>query len=307
MTRLKMSAKTRHFCNTPPMCLACALNKPEECEMSTSLQDSIASELGVNRELAAGGERAEITRRVDFIKRVLTESGCVSLVLGISGGVDSLTAGKLCQLAAEQLRAEGKQAKFIAVRLPYKTQADEHDAQASLAFIQPDQQTVVNIADAVEGLMNSVKVDGVQASPGLTDFAKGNVKARTRMVAQYAIANFTNGLVVGTDHAAEALMGFFTKFGDGACDLAPLSGLCKGQVRLLASALGAPQDLVYKAPTADLEELAPGKHDEAAYGCTYEDIDGYLLGKESKPEAVAIIEAAFRKTAHKRALPRVPE
>jgi NAD+ synthase len=275
--------------------------------MGTAKQDAIAKELGVNRQLVQGGEQAEINRRIDFIKGVLSNSGCISLVLGISGGVDSLTAGKLCQLAVEQLRAEGKQAEFIAVRLPYKTQADEADAQASLDFIKPDQATVVNIADAVEGLMANVALDGLVPSAGLTDFTKGNVKARTRMVAQYAIANFTNGLVVGTDHAAEALMGFFTKFGDGACDLAPLSGLCKSQVRLLATALGAPHNLVYKAPTADLEELAPGKHDEAAYGCTYEDIDGYLLGKEGKPEAVAIIERAFAKTAHKRALPRVPD
>ncbi|MGY4533898.1 NAD+ synthase [Pseudomonas sp. TE3786] len=275
--------------------------------MSTAKQDAIARELGVNRQLVEGGEQAEIARRIDFIKGVLSSSGCTSLVLGISGGVDSLTAGRLCQLAVEQLRAEGKQAQFIAVRLPYKTQADEQDAQASLDVIQPDQTTVVNIADAVEGLMANVAIDGLTPAPSLTDFAKGNVKARTRMVAQYAIANFSNGLVVGTDHAAEALMGFFTKFGDGACDLAPLTGLCKSQVRMLAAALGAPHRLVFKAPTADLEELAPGKLDETAYGCTYEDIDGYLLGKAVAPEATAIIERAFAKTAHKRALPRVPE
>lgn len=81
------------------------------------------------------------------------------------------------------------------------------------------------------------------------------------MVAQYAMANARNGLVIGTDHAAEAVMGFFTKFGDGACDLAPLSGLVKGQVRALASRLGAPESLVNKVPTADLEELQPGKPD----------------------------------------------
>ncbi|MEN0106140.1 MAG: ammonia-dependent NAD(+) synthetase, partial [Pseudomonas sp.] len=246
--------------------------------MGTPKQDAIATELGVNRNLVQGGEQAEIARRVGFIKDVLKASGCQSLVLGISGGVDSLTAGRLCQLAVEQLRGEGYAAQFIAVRLPFKTQADEHDAQASLTFIQPDQNTTVNIADSVEGLMANVKIDGLQASEGLVDFTKGNVKARTRMVAQYAIANYTNGLVVGTDHAAEALMGFFTKFGDGACDLAPLTGLCKRQVRMLATALGAPQNLVFKAPTADLEELVPGKLDEDAYGCTYDDIDNYLLG-----------------------------
>ena len=274
--------------------------------MTSLEQESIARELGIDRQLARGGEGTEIARRVGFIKQILRESGCKSLVLGISGGVDSLTAGRLCQLAVEQLRGEDYPARFIAVRLPYKTQADEQDAQASLDFIQPDLITTSNIAACVDGLMANIAVDGLQPSAELSDFVKGNVKARARMLAQYAIANTSNGLVVGTDHAAEALMGFFTKFGDGACDLAPLSGLTKTQVRLLADAMGAPAHLVRKAPTADLEDLAPGKLDEVAYGCSYEEIDAYLMGEEVSAHARLIIERAYLKTAHKRALPRVP-
>ncbi len=274
--------------------------------MSTQLQDRIALELGIDRQLVAGGEQEEISRRVEFIKSVLRGSGCKALVLGISGGVDSLTAGRLCQLAVEQLRGEGAEARFIAVRLPYKTQADERDAQASLDFIQPDLITTSNIAACVDGLMASIQIEGLRPSAELTDFAKGNVKARARMLAQYAIANFSQGLVVGTDHGAEALMGFFTKFGDGACDLAPLSGLTKTQVRLLADALGAPTQLVRKAPTADLEELAPGKLDEQAYGCTYEEIDAYLMGRPVTEPSRTLIETAYRNTAHKRELPRTP-
>jgi NAD+ synthase len=274
--------------------------------MTSLQQESIARELGIDRQLQQGGEAAEIARRVEFIKQVLRESGCKSLVLGISGGVDSLTAGRLCQLAVEQLRDEGYTARFIAVRLPYKAQADERDAQASLDFIRPDSITTSNIGACVDGLMGQIAVDGLQPSAELIDFAKGNAKARARMLAQYAIANLSNGLVVGTDHAAEAVMGFFTKFGDGACDLAPLSGLTKTQVRLLADAMGAPAYLVRKAPTADLEDLAPGKLDEVAYGCSYEEIDAYLMGDAVSPKAREIIERAYQKTAHKRALPRVP-
>jgi NAD+ synthase len=270
-------------------------------------QTRIARELGIDRQLKAGGAAAEIARRIAFIKQVFTGAGCKTLVLGISGGVDSLTAGRLCQLAAEQLREEGQDARFIAVRLPYKTQADERDAQASLDFIRPDLISTCNIADSVDGLMRHIAIDGLQPSPELTDFAKGNVKARARMLAQYAIANFSNGLVVGTDHGAEALMGFFTKFGDGACDLAPLSGLTKTQVRWLADALDAPAHLVRKAPTADLEELAPGKLDEAAYGCSYDEIDAYLMGETVTERVRDIIERAYAKTAHKRELPRVPQ
>jgi NAD+ synthase len=274
--------------------------------MTSLQQESIARELGIDRQLQQGGEAAEIARRVEFIKQVLRESGCKSLVLGISGGVDSLTAGRLCQLAVEQLRDEGYTARFIAVRLPYKAQADERDAQASLDFIRPDSITTSNIGACVDGLMGHIAVDGLQPSAELIDFAKGNAKARARMLAQYAIANLSNGLVVGTDHGAEAVMGFFTKFGDGACDLAPLSGLTKTQVRLLADAMGAPAFLVRKAPTADLEDLAPGKLDEVAYGCSYEEIDAYLMGDAVSPKAQEIIERAYQKTAHKRALPRVP-
>ncbi|WP_207815254.1 ammonia-dependent NAD(+) synthetase [Pseudomonas sp. 50_B] len=274
--------------------------------MSNPTQERIARELGIDRQLVRGGEAAEIARRVDFIQQVLRESGCGSLVLGISGGVDSLTAGRLCQLAVEQLRGAGHEVRFIAMRLPYKNQADESDAQASLDFIGADAVSTCNIADSVDGLMSQVRIDGLQPSAALTDFAKGNVKARARMIAQYAVANFSNGLVVGTDHAAEALMGFFTKYGDGACDLAPLSGLTKTQVRLLADALGAPGQLVHKAPTADLEELAPGKLDETAYGCSYEEIDAYLMGEPVTDAVRHLIERAYLRTAHKRALPRTP-
>lgn len=268
------------------------------------MQERIAQELNINRSLVKGGEPQEIQRRIDFIKTTLRQSGCKALVLGISGGVDSLTAGRLCQLAVEQLRAEGHTARFIAMRLPYKTQADETDAQASLGFISPDQIETLNIADGVDGLMASLSA--AHASAEQIDFIKGNVKARARMIAQYAVANLHNGLVVGTDHGAEALMGFFTKFGDGACDLAPLSGLTKTQVRLLATALGAPANLVHKKPTADLEELAPGKLDEQAYGCSYEEIDAYLMGEPVSERVRAIVEGAYGKTAHKRALPVTP-
>lgn len=275
--------------------------------MNYQLRSTIHRELrinpGINDDQSVG---VEIASRIEFIKNTLVNSGCTSLVLGISGGVDSSTAGRLCQLAVNELKAEGKNYRFIAVRLPYKTQADEDDAQAALDFIRPDLVTDINIAGAVDGLMDSINLELFKGSPAQIDFVKGNVKARSRMIAQYAIANFTNGLVVGTDHGAEAVMGFFTKGGDGFADLAPLSGLVKGQVRLLAAHMGAPAHLVKKPPTADLEDLDPGKLDEAAYGCTYDDIDNYLLGNEVSDTAAAIIEAAFVKTAHKRALPIIP-
>ncbi len=250
---------------------------------------------------------AEIVRRKTFIKNTLKQSGLKVLVLGISGGVDSTTAGRLAQLSVEELRAETGDAdyRFIAVRLPHNTQHDEHDAQDSLKFVNADEETTVNIAASVIGLSEQVS-HLQQLSDARRDFVIGNVKARIRMVAQFTIANANNGLVIGTDHAAEAVMGFFTKFGDGACDLAPLSGLVKHQVRAIAAHLGAPQHLVQKTPTADLEELRPGKPDEEAHGVTYAEIDAFLHGQKVSDEAYATIVRTYDATRHKRELPLVP-
>ena len=249
----------------------------------------------------------EIARRIAFIQSRLTQSGCKSLVLGISGGVDSSTAGRLCQLAVTGLNQQQgvSHYQFIAMRLPYGVQQDEVEAQMALDFIQPSQRVTVNIKAAVEAL-HDASVAGLRAA-GLSlpadaavDFIKGNVKARQRMVAQYEVAGLAQGLVVGTDHSAENITGFYTKFGDGACDLAPLFGLNKRQIRALASALGAPDQLVYKAPTADLETLKPQLEDEVALGMTYEQIDDFLEGKSVPAEIEAKLIGIYQRTQHKR-------
>ncbi|HBY85773.1 MAG TPA: NAD(+) synthase, partial [Colwellia sp.] len=109
-----------------------------------------------------------------------------------------------------------------------------------------------------------------------------------------------------TDHSAENITGFFTKWGDGACDLAPLFGLSKRQVRALAKALGAPSILVDKAPTADLEELEPGKTDEDALGISYEQLDNFLEGKQVTAAVSEHIINIYKKTQHKRqAIPTI--
>lgn len=250
----------------------------------------------------------EITRRVSFIKSTLQKSGLKTLVLGISGGIDSSTCGRLAQLAINELNMEHNttEYRFAAVRLPYDVQADEADAQLALEFIQPSLSLTVNVKNGTEGVHNQVMSclpDEVknELSPTSVDFVKGNVKARMRMVAQYDIAGLLGGLVLGTDHSAENITGFFTKYGDGACDLIPLFGLNKRQVRALATHLGAPELLVNKAPTADLEELDPGKEDESALGLSYDQIDDFLEGKEVSQEVSDKLVAIFNRTQHKRA------
>lgn len=248
----------------------------------------------------------EVRRRVDFIKRQLQASGMSSLVLGISGGVDSTTCGRLAQLAVDELNASSaNHYQFIAVRLPYATQADEEEAQLAIDFIKPTQALSINVqpgADAIHQVTSSAlaAVGLTIADASKTDFSKGNVKARTRMVIQYHLAGLLGGLVLGTDHSAENITGFYTKWGDGACDLAPLFGLSKRQVRTLASFLGAPSQLVAKTPTADLECLQPQKADEAALGLSYDQIDDFLEGKPVSTDICNRLISIYQKTQHKR-------
>lgn len=247
--------------------------------------------------------KQEARLRIDYLKNYLKSSNMKGFVLGISGGVDSTTAGKLCQLACSELRDEGYNAYFYAVRLPSYVQADEADAQLSLAFIQPDKIHIVNIGDAVDAIHKQVSVVSDHKHENILDFHKGNVKARMRMLAQYEIAGITGSLVVGTDHNSELVPAFYTKWGDQACDITVLNGLNKRQVRKLAETLGAPEFLYKKTPTADLEELDVGKPDEKALGFSYDDLDDFLEGKPVEDTVVEKIIKKYEQTSHKRNWP----
>ncbi|MBT2507677.1 ammonia-dependent NAD(+) synthetase [Streptomyces sp. ISL-98] len=271
---------------------------------SSTLQQEIARDLQVSESF---DPELEIERRVAFLAERLTSTGLRSLVLGISGGVDSTTAGRLCQLAVERARTAGHDATFYAMRLPYGVQADEKDAQLALGFINADRVLTVDVKSASDASLAASLAGGVTFRDAHhQDFVQGNIKARQRMIAQYAVAGAHDGLVVGTDHAAEAVSGFFTKYGDGAADVVPLTGLTKRRVRAVAQTLGAPAKLVWKTPTADLETLDPGKPDEDALGVTYDEIDDFLEGKPVGEPAFQSIVRRYRLTEHKRQLPVAP-
>lgn len=262
------------------------------------LQEKIIHKLGVKPEI---NPEQEIRVSIDFIKNYLYKNSFLNtLVLGISGGQDSTLAGRLAQLAIEEMRDEtgNSSYQFIAVRLPYGKQADEDDAMKAIEFIHPDQVYRTDIKDSVDAVVKSVEMNKLK----INDFNKGNIKARIRMVMQYAIAGEQNGVVIGTDHAAEAVVGFYTKYGDGAADIAPLYRLNKRQGKQLLKALKAPKFLYKKTPTADLEEEHPALPDEEALGLTYQEIDDYLEGKTIEVKQAEKIEALYRKTEHKRHL-----
>lgn len=264
-----------------------------------SLQQAIIQALGVKPEIDS---LQEIRLSVNFLKSYLATYPFIkSLVLGISGGQDSTLTGKLCQIAISELRAETGDSRyqFIAVRLPFGIQADEQDCQDAISFIQPDRVLTVNIKAAVQASEQALRDAGIEVS----DFVRGNEKARERMKVQYSIASMTQGVVVGTDHAAEALTGFYTKYGDGGTDINPLFRLNKRQGKALLKTLNCPEHLYLKTPTADLEDDRPSLPDEVALGVTYEQIDDYLEGKTLDDVIQKTIENWYLKTEHKRRLP----
>lgn len=263
----------------------------------SEMQAMIVEEMKVKPSIDSAETIKEIQH---FIEQYLHAHTFVkTLVLGISGGQDSTLAGKLVQLAVENMRnASGRDVQFIAVKLPYGVQKDADEVEDALKFIQPDRIVTVNIKPAVDQSVQSLQEAGIT----LSDFHKGNEKARERMKVQYAIAANTSGIVVGTDHSAENITGFFTKHGDGAADIAPLFGLNKRQGRQLLQYLDAPAHLYEKVPTADLEDDKPQLPDEEALGVTYEAIDNYLEGKGVSPEEAAVIERHYVRNAHKREL-----
>jgi len=265
----------------------------------TNLQRTIIEELKVKPSI---DPQEEIRISIEFMKAYLKKHPFLKgLVLGISGGQDSTLTGKLAQMAVDELNEEaGEQSySFFAVRLPYGVQFDEDDCQDALNFIQPTKIYTVNIKDAVDASKRALDESGII----LSDFAKGNEKARERMKVQYSIASMHNAVVLGTDHAAEAITGFYTKYGDGGADLVPIFRLNKRQGKELLKSLGSPEHLYTKIPTADLEEDRPALPDEIALGVTYHHIDDYLEGKDIPSEPREKIESHYLRSQHKRHLP----
>ncbi|RNA70609.1 ammonia-dependent NAD(+) synthetase [Alteribacter keqinensis] len=262
-------------------------------------QDEIISALSVKPEIDV---QEEIRKRLDFLKAYTKKSKTNGYVLGISGGQDSSLLGKLIQLAMTELNEEENTDKytFYAVRLPHGVQKDEDDAQLALDFIDPYNRVTVNIKPAVDASYSQFKE---ATGEEMSDFIKGNTKARERMKVQFDLAAHYGCLVAGTDHAAEAVTGFYTKYGDGACDVTPLFGLNKRQGQALLKELGAPERLYTKKPTADLEDDQPLLPDEEALGITYEEIDDYLEGREISAASKENLENRYNMTEHKRQLP----
>jgi len=255
---------------------------------SKRIQQRIIEEV---KSLPAINSSREIYERVEFLRSFLRKTGLNGFVLGLSGGQDSTLAGKLAQMAVSL-----EEKSFVAMMLPYGVQKDVEDVELAIDYINPDEVFKFDIKPIVDALC----IEYEQATgETLIDYHKGNVKARIRMVAQYAVAGMKQLAVLGTDHASENCTRFYTKFGDGAADVLPIFGLTKFQGAELLKTLDSPEQIYKKTPTPDLLDNTPCKPDEVELGFTYQDIEDFLTGKEVCDEVFDKIYAFYLKGDHK--------
>lgn len=227
----------------------------------------------------------ELERRVTFLRRTLEESGCTGFVYGNSGGKDSALGGILCKMAA---------ADTVGVMMPVSTRnfdEDMRDAREVAAQYGIEVRTVELKA------ANDALAQALGAATSLADMALANIAPRLRMATLYAIAASERRLVVGTGNRSEAFMGYFTKWGDGAYDVNPISDLTVTEIYAFLRHLKAPTAILQKAPSAALYD---GQTDEAEMGVTYAAIDRYLETGEANDHDRAIIERMHAASQHKR-------
>lgn len=244
-----------------------------------------------------GIDREYADRIVGFIRDTVNGSGCDGAVIGLSGGIDSAVVTKL---TVEALGPE----RVINVFMPSAT-TPEDDRRCTSEFSSSlgTDYRVIRISPMVDAFSDALELDPKDR------LARGNISARCRMTILFDIARRMNYLVIGTSNRSEMMMGYFTKFGDGACDVVPIVNLYKTQVRELAKVIGVPDEFITRPPSAGLWE---GQTDEDEMGVTYHDLDNVLFRMDSMDdhkiseetgvpvEKVSEIREKVRKTAHKR-------
>jgi NAD+ synthase len=240
---------------------------------------------------------------VKFLQNEIYKAGFQRAVLGLSGGIDSALS---CYLAVQALGAEN----VLAVRMPYSASSPESLEHAGLIIEDLGlPHETVEITPMVEPLF--------AASPGITPLRKGNVMARARMMVVFDRSAAWKGLVIGTSNKTELLLGYGTIYGDLASAVNPIGDLYKTQVRQMARAVGVPQPIIDKAPSAD---LMPGQTDEADFGFTYEQVDELLqLMVDERYTAEELVAEGFgaefvrrvglmiQRSHYKRAMPIIPK
>ena len=231
----------------------------------------------------------ETRLRVDYIRGLLDQTGAAGIVYGNSGGKDSALVGYLCRLACPDT---------LGLIMPCASQRnygqDKSDAEVLGEWANVPSR-VVDLTAA-----RSALVEAAQASASLSDAALVNIAPRLRMTALYAVAASENRLVAGTGNRSERHMGYFTKWGDGACDFNPIADLTVGEVFAFLRHLKAPDFILQKAPSAGLFD---GQTDESEMGISYARIDEFLLTGQASDADRALIDRFHAASEHKRQLP----
>ena len=235
--------------------------------------------------------KIETEKRVEFIKNVLKEAHADGIIYGNSGGKDCTLVAILCKMATENV---------LGVLMPCQSKRNYTDdiEDGLKAAKQHNIETVtVDITKVKEAFVPELEKIMPQS-----DLAKANMNPRLRMIALYTLAQTKNYLVAGTGNRSERYMGYFTKWGDGGCDFNPIADLTVKEVYEFLEYLGAPEEIIKKAPSAALFE---GQTDEQEMGITYAKIDDYLLNGVADEESLKIIEKAHNRTEHKRIMPKL--
>lgn len=233
-------------------------------------------------------------RTVEWIRGKVLAAGCRGVVAGMSGGIDSSVLAVLCHRAFAQ--------SMLGVIMPcYSCEEDEAHAREVASQFSIRTKTVV-LDSAYDSLLQALPI--MDEESHLRRLAEANTKARLRMITLYYFANRQKYIVAGSSNRSELAIGYFTKYGDGGVDIAPLGNLVKSQIKELACFLGISGSIIDKSPSAGLWE---GQTDEDELGFSYAELDRYLLTGEADYRLREQIESRIGANKHKHLSPPVPE
>ena len=221
-----------------------------------------------------------------FLKDYLENAHCEKYILGISGGVDS----SLCAVLARN--AVGKE-RLHCVIIPIESLPEDANDALLLAKEHDLNYSIIDASEAFREYVKEFEKNGLPMDKSTL----GNLKARMRMSILYAIAQKEKGLVIGTDNADERYVGYYTKWGDGACDILPIAHLVKSEVVEASKILGINTILAERVPSVGLYQ---GQTDEKELGVSYKELDAFVLGKKVSPAARKRIQYLHKISAHKR-------